>query len=545
MCISVPKEQILYQKTKIFSKYLAIFLNFALNTENKQNKKDKMIMKDKYELVIGLEVHAQLQTASKAYFSEENTYGSMPNTNISVLTLAHPGTLPKANKTSFDYAIKMGLALGSQITEETIFARKNYFYPDLPKGYQITQDKTPICVGGNVIINLKDNQITSENPEGKTINKEHSIRLTRIHLEEDAGKSLHIDGEEESFIDLNRAGVPLIEIVSEPDIRNADEAHAYLTEIRKLVRYLDVCDGNMEEGSLRCDVNISVRLIGAKELGTRAEIKNLNSFSNVKRAIEYEFERQTALVEQGITFGQETRMFDATTGTTTSLRMKEAMNDYRYFPEPDLTPVIVDKTWIERIRKLMPALPRALFLKFTKEYHLSDYDAEVITAEKETAMYFEEMCKITKNYKSACNWLTGNIKGYLNERTLALNQFPVSAKNMAEMVNLIDAGKINHNIAAKQIYPKMLLSPDKSAEMIATEDNLLLSTNLADNAAFNLEIEGFISEIMANFPAKVAEYKAGKTGLLGMFVGEVMKKTKGKANPKTVNELVVKLLDLA
>ncbi len=491
-------------------------------------------MKNKYELVIGLEVHAQLQTVSKAYFSEENTYGSMPNTNISVLTLAHPGTLPKANKTSFNYAIKMGLALGSQITEETIFARKNYFYPDLPKGYQITQDKTPICVGGNIIINLKN----SENP---TENKELSIRLTRIHLEEDAGKSLHIDGEEESFIDLNRAGVPLIEIVSEPDIRSADEAHAYLTEIRKLVRYLDVCDGNMEEGSLRCDVNISVRLIGATTLGTRAEIKNLNSFSNVKRAIEYEFERQTALVEQGIKFGQETRMFDATTGTTTSLRMKEAMNDYRYFPEPDLTPVIVDKNWIERIKKMMPALPRALFLKFTKEYHLSDYDAEVITAEKETAMYFEEMCKITKNYKSACNWLTVNIKGYLNERTLALNQFPISAKNMAEMVNLIDAGKINHNIAAKQIYPKMLLSPEKSAEMIATEDNLLLSTDTAANTA---EIEGFISEVLANFPSKVAEYKAGKTGLLGMFVGEVMKKSKGKADPKMVNELVAKMLNI-
>ena len=488
-------------------------------------------MKDKYELVIGLEVHAQLQTVSKAYFSEENTYGSMPNTNISVLTLAHPGTLPKANKTSFDYAIKMGLALGSQITEETIFARKNYFYPDLPKGYQITQDKTPICVGGNVIINLKD-EISKEN-------KELSIRLTRIHLEEDAGKSLHIDGEEESFIDLNRAGVPLIEIVSEPDIRSAEEAHAYLTEIRKLVRYLDVCDGNMEEGSLRCDVNISVRLIGAKTLGTRAEIKNLNSFSNVKRAIEYEFERQTALVEQGITFGQETRMFDATTGTTTSLRMKEAMNDYRYFPEPDLAPVIVDKNWIERIKKMMPALPRELFLKFTKTYGLSDYDAEVITAEKETAMYFEQMCKITKNYKAASNWLTGNIKGYLNERTLALNQFPISAQNMAEMVNLIDAGKINHNIAAKQIYPKMLLSPQKTAEMIAIEDNLLLST---DNEANTLLIEGFITEVLVAFPAKVAEYKAGKTGLLGMFVGEVMKKSKGKADPKMVNELVVKMI---
>ena len=488
-------------------------------------------MKDKYELVIGLEVHAQLQTVSKAYFSEENTYGSMPNTNISVLTLAHPGTLPKANKTSFDYAIKMGLALGSQITEETIFARKNYFYPDLPKGYQITQDKTPICVGGNVIINLKD-EISKEN-------KELSIRLTRIHLEEDAGKSLHIDGEEESFIDLNRAGVPLIEIVSEPDIRSAEEAHAYLTEIRKLVRYLDVCDGNMEEGSLRCDVNISVRLIGAKTLGTRAEIKNLNSFSNVKRAIEYEFERQTALVEQGITFGQETRMFDATTGTTASLRMKEAMNDYRYFPEPDLAPVIVDKNWIERIKKMMPALPRELFLKFTKTYGLSDYDAEVITAEKETAMYFEQMCKITKNYKAASNWLTGNIKGYLNERTLALNQFPISAQNMAEMVNLIDAGKINHNIAAKQIYPKMLLSPQKTAEMIAIEDNLLLST---DNEANTLLIEGFITEVLAAFPAKVAEYKAGKTGLLGMFVGEVMKKSKGKADPKMVNELVVKMI---
>ncbi len=476
-----------------------------------------------YETVIGLEVHAQLSTASKAYSWEECTYGNMPNTNVSVITLAHPGTLPKANKKAFDYAIRMGIACGSSITRENIFARKNYFYPDLPKGYQITQDKTPICTGGQIFVK----------PKGYA--EEKSIGITRIHLEEDAGKSMHIEGEEESFIDLNRAGVPLVEIVSEPDMRNSDEAYYYLNEIRKLVRYLDICDGNMEEGSLRCDVNVSIRKKG-EAFGTRVEVKNLNSFNNVRRAIEFEFERQLFYRLQGWTFIQETRTFDAAEGKTRSLRSKESMNDYRYFPEPDLTPVIVSPEWIARVEAAMPPLPRALYLKFTQEYGLSEYDAEVLTAEKDIALYFEEVCQNTQNYKSAANWVTVNVKSYLNELMLSMAQFPVPAKHLAEMINLIDSGKINHNIASKQVYPAMLESPTQSPLQIAQEKNLVIESN-AD------ELKGLIESILAKYPEKVAEYKAGKKGLQGMFMGEVMKATGGKADPKITNQLLAAALD--
>jgi len=478
-----------------------------------------MNLKDKYELVIGLEVHAQLRTSSKAFAPEVNSYGDLPNTNISVVTLAHPGVLPKANKTTFDYAIRMGLALGSKINKETIFARKNYFYPDLPKGYQITQDKTPICTGGEVLIQIKE-----EN------NREKRINLTRMHLEEDAGKSMHIDGEEESFIDLNRAGVPLIEIVSEPELRSPEEAYWYLYEIRKLVRYLDVCDGNMEEGSLRCDVNVSVRLRGAEKFGTRVEVKNINSFTNVKRAIEHEFERQTALLEEGKTFPQETRMFDATTGKTYSLRTKESLNDYRYFPEPDLTPVIVDEAWIERIKAQMPALPRELYDKFTQKYGLSDYDASQLTDDKAMALYFEEACKETNNPKGVANWLLGAVKAHLNELTMDISELLLSASHVAGLVNLIDEGKINHNLG-KQVFAKMLDNPQKTALQIAQEENLVIESN-------SDELLELIRNVLSKYPDKVQEYKNGKKGLQGLFVGEIMKATGGKADPKLTNQLL-------
>jgi aspartyl-tRNA(Asn)/glutamyl-tRNA(Gln) amidotransferase subunit B len=482
-----------------------------------------MNLKDKYELVVGLEVHAQLRTEAKAFAPEINSYGDLPNTNISVVTLAHPGVLPKANKKTFDYAIRMGLALGSNITRETFFARKNYFYPDLPKGYQITQDKTPICTGGGVLIRVKE-----EN------NREKYINLTRMHLEEDAGKSMHIDGEEESYIDLNRAGVPLIEIVSEPEIRSPEEAYWYLYEIRKLVRYLDVCDGNMEEGSLRCDVNVSVRLKGAEKFGTRVEVKNINSFTNVKRAIEYEFERQTALLEEGKTFPQETRMFDATTGETYSLRTKETLNDYRYFPEPDLTPVIVDEAWIERVKAQMPALPRELYDKFTKQYGLSDYDASQLTDDKAMALYFEEACKETKNQKGVANWLLGAVRAYLNELTMHISEFEVPASHLAGLVNLIDEGKINNNIG-KQVFAKMLENPQKTALEIAQEENLVVESN-------SDELLELIKSVLAKYPDKVVEYKNGKKGLQGLFVGEIMKATGGKADPKLTNQLLMEEL---
>jgi aspartyl-tRNA(Asn)/glutamyl-tRNA(Gln) amidotransferase subunit B len=482
-----------------------------------------MNLKDKYELVVGLEVHAQLRTEAKAFAPEINSYGDLPNTNISVVTLAHPGVLPRANKKTFDYAIRMGLALGSNITRETFFARKNYFYPDLPKGYQITQDKTPICTGGGVLIQVKE-----EN------NREKYINLTRMHLEEDAGKSMHIDGEEESYIDLNRAGVPLIEIVSEPEIRSPEEAYWYLYEIRKLVRYLDVCDGNMEEGSLRCDVNVSVRLKGAEKFGTRVEVKNINSFTNVKRAIEYEFERQTALLEEGKTFPQETRMFDATTGETYSLRTKETLNDYRYFPEPDLTPVIVDEAWIERVKAQMPALPRELYDKFTKQYGLSDYDASQLTDDKAMALYFEEACKETKNQKGVANWLLGAVRAYLNELTMHISEFEVPASHLAGLVNLIDEGKINNNIG-KQVFAKMLENPQKTALEIAQEENLVVESN-------SDELLELIKSVLAKYPDKVVEYKNGKKGLQGLFVGEIMKATGGKADPKLTNQLLMEEL---
>lgn len=358
-------------------------------------------IRDKYEVVVGLEVHAQMLTKTKAYSNDINEFGATPNTNISVISLGHPGTLPMMNKKTVEYAIKLGLACGCTIARDQYFARKNYFYPDLPKGYQITQDKTPICTGGAVIIKTEDG-------------KEKSIGLTRIHMEEDAGKSIHDVDVYDTLVDLNRAGVPLVEIVSEPDIRSSQEAYDYLIEIRKLVRYLDICDGNMEEGSLRCDANVSVRLKDAKEFGTKVEVKNMNSIRNVQRAIEFEIIRQIEAIEKGEPLTQETRSFDALKGITISMRTKEAANDYRYFPEPDLQPLFVDQKQIDIIKGEMPALPRDLFIKYTKELGLSEYDAYMLTDTKSIALYFEELIKNTKNYKTAANWVMGDIKSYLN-----------------------------------------------------------------------------------------------------------------------------------
>jgi aspartyl-tRNA(Asn)/glutamyl-tRNA(Gln) amidotransferase subunit B len=480
-------------------------------------------IKDKYQLVVGLEVHAQLLTESKAYSSESTEYGNLPNTNISVITLAHPGTLPKINKKVVEYAMKMGLACKSDITRYNIYARKNYFYPDLPKGYQITQDKTPICSGGHITIKTKDGQTKD-------------IRITRIHMEEDAGKSMHLAGETESLIDLNRAGVPLIEIVSEPDIRTPEEAYAYLVEIRRLVRYLDICDGNMEEGSLRCDANISVMLKGSDTFGKKVEVKNMNSFRNVQRAIEYEMERQIAAIEAGEEIASETRSFDATTGITYSMRSKENLNDYRYFPEPDLQPLVISEEWLKAVEEEMPSLPQELFEKFTNEYGLPEYDANVLTDNKDIALYFEELCKYTKNYKAASNWVMGPIKSYLNELTLHVSQFPVSQEKLVELILLVDQNKVSYSVAAQKLFPAMIESPSKTAQQIAEELNLL-----QDSSADSLQ--PIIDTVLANNQAKVAEYKSGKKGLLGMFMGEVMKASKGKADPKLANELLAKALE--
>ena len=478
---------------------------------------DKEIF-DKYQPIIGLEVHAQLLTKSKAFAADTTAYGSLPNTNISAITLGHPGTLPRMNKQAVDYAIKMGLATNCEITRENFFDRKNYFYPDLPKGYQITQDKTPICRRGFVEIQLHDGT-------------EKKIRLNRIHMEEDAGKSMHLAGETETLVDFNRAGVALIEIVSEPDIHTSTEAYDYLVEIKKLVRYLDICDGNMEEGSLRCDANVSVMLKGADELGTKVEVKNMNSFRNVQRAIDHEIERQIALLEAGETIECETRGFDASTGLTSGQRSKETMNDYRYFPEPDLTPLVISEEWLARIQSQMPSLPHELFARFTKEYGLPEYDADVLTDTKEIAEYFNQVCQHTKNYKAASNWVMGPVKSQLNELGLQITEFRLKPAQIAGIIALVDGNKVNQTAATRNIFPYLIKNPNKTAQAAAEELNLIQESD--DNA-----LAGFIEQVLQDNPKKVAEYKAGKTSLVGMFMGEIMKLTKGKADPKITNKLL-------
>lgn len=478
---------------------------------------------DKYEAVIGLEIHAQLLTKSKAYSSDSTTFGASPNTNVSVISLGHPGTLPRHNKNVIEYAIRMGIACEANIREYNYYARKNYFYADLPKGYQITQDKTPICNGGHVMLKLKDGV-------------QKKVGLTRIHMEEDAGKSMHDQDLYDTLVDYNRAGVPLIEIVSEPDMRSADEAYAFVSEIRKLVRYLDICDGNMEEGSLRCDANVSVRLKGAKEFGTKVEVKNMNSISNVKRAIEHEIIRQIDLVEAGQRFTSETRSFDAMKGITFSMRSKEEANDYRYFPEPDLPPFVASKAMVEKIRSQMPALPDALFHKYTTELGLSDYDAQVITDTKEVALYFDELTSCTKNYKAAANWVMGAVKSYLNENALEMEDFHVPAKALAELIELIDSNKISNSIASQRVFPAMIEHPEKAPLALAQEMNVIQESD-------SNFLTGIIEEVLAGMPDKVAEYKNGKKGLLGLFMGQVMKKSQGKADPKEASRLLEEKLE--
>jgi aspartyl-tRNA(Asn)/glutamyl-tRNA(Gln) amidotransferase subunit B len=480
-------------------------------------------MTEKYEAVIGLEIHIQLNTLSKAYSSDSAEFGNLPNTNVSVISLGHPGTLPMANKKVIESAVKLGLACKCNITEFNGYARKNYFYADLPKGYQITQDKTPICTGGF---------ITIKNKEGI----EKRINLTRIHMEEDAGKSIHDQDPYDTLIDLNRAGVPLLEMVSEPEIKSGEEAYQYVTEVRKLVRYLEICDGNMEEGSMRCDANISIMPKGSKVFGTKVEVKNMNSIRNVQRAIEYEIKRQAELLEKGEIIKQETRSFDAVAGTTFSLRSKEGADDYRYFPEPDLQPVIVTEEYKQKVKSLLPPLPDELFKKYSEDLKLSTYDAGVLTESKEIALYFEELIKHCKNYKAAANWVMGDIKSFLNERALHISNFPLSPKTLASLINLIEEGKVSHSAASQKIFPILIENPAKSPLEIAQENNLIQESN-ADS------ILQMIEEVIAKYPEKVEEYRAGKKGLLGLFVGEVMKLSKGKADPKMTNQLVREKLE--
>ena len=478
-------------------------------------------MDKKYEATIGLEVHAQLSTNTKAYSGDQNIYGATPNSKTSIISLGHPGTLPKSNLRVIEYAVKLGIAVGANITKKNEFARKNYFYADLPKGYQITQDTSPICKGGAILV--KDNN-----------GKNRKINITRIHMEEDAGKSIHDIDPFSTLIDLNRAGVPLLEIVSEPEIRSAEEAYQYINEIRKLVRYLDICDGNMEEGSLRCDANISVRLKGDK-LGTKVEVKNMNSTRNLKKAIEYEINRQIKTIENGGKIKHETRSFNASNNTTISMRHKENANDYRYFPEPDLPPIVLNDEYIDYVKSKIPPLPNYLFEKFTKDFGLSDYDARLMTDEKEIALYYNELCNITNNYKSAANLINGVIKSYLNENALAINDLTISKEQISSIINLLDEGKISSTIAKTKIFPLMTKS-NKLAYEIAQENNWIQESD-------DDKINEYIKLAINKYPEKVIEYKNGKKGLIGLFMGEIMKVSKGKVDPKKANKKLLNELN--
>jgi aspartyl-tRNA(Asn)/glutamyl-tRNA(Gln) amidotransferase subunit B len=481
---------------------------------------DKAI-RDKYVVVIGLEVHAQLLTKSKIFNGDATLFGSAPNTNVDPVSLAHPGTLPLLNRQVVELAIRMGLACHSEISRLTLFDRKNYFYPDLPKGYQITQDRAPICKGGYLSIKTKEGEKT--------------IALNRIHLEEDAGKSIHLENETDTLIDLNRAGTPLIEIVTQPDIRSSEEAAVLLAEIRKLVRYLEICDGNMEEGSLRCDANVSIMPKGATEYGKKVEVKNMNSIRNVQRAIDHEIERQITEAEKGNAIISETRTFDAGSGKTFGMRIKEELNDYRYFPDPDLSPVHVSESWLATIASSMPALPQELFSKFTTRYQLPEYDAQVLTETKDVAMYFDRLCSHTANFKAASNWMMGPVKSYLNEFNLTAGEFPLTEQALASLIKLIDDGQVSYTIAVQRLFPELLKNPGKPAFEVARQLNLLQDSSQDS-------LQPIIDEVIREFPLKVEEYQNGKKGIISMFMGEVMKRSKGKADPKVANELLTKKL---
>lgn len=477
---------------------------------------------NKYEIVVGLEVHAQLLTKSKLFCGDSTAFGSEPNTHVSTITLAHPGTLPKMNRKAIEFAVKMGLACNAEIERQNYFARKNYFYPDLPKGYQLSQHTTPICRGGIIII--------------KTSGGEKKIRLNRIHMEEDAGKSLHDVYQDYSAVDYNRAGVPLIEIVSEPDLSSGEEAYAYLTGLRKLVRYLGICDGNMEEGNLRCDANISVRKKGDMQLGTKVEVKNLNSIRNVKRAIEWEAERMMEMLEKGEKILQQTRSLDADKGTTFAIRDKEEADDYRYFADPDLPPFDLTEEFIKSIKDSIPVLQQERVEKYMDLYKLSEYDAIQLTEEREFSDYFEQVILHTNNYKAAANWMLGPVKSWLNENNVEVMAWPVPAQGIASLIKLVEDGKLSFSAASTKILYGLIKNPEQEPATVTAEMNLLQESDSG-------QLTPIVDDVLLKFNDKVEEYRKGKKGLLGLFVGEVMKRSKGKADPKVVNELLLEKLN--
>ena len=471
-----------------------------------------------FELVSGLEIHVQLNTESKIFSSDSATFGAKPNEHISPVSLALPGALPKLNKEVTGKAIRMGLALNCTIIQSNYFDRKNYFYADLPKGYQITQDNRPVCQNGYIDITLSDGT-------------ERRIGINRIHMEEDAGKSLHDQNDKYSYVDLNRAGVPLIEIVTEPDIRSAEEASLLLIEMRKLVRHLDVSDGNMEEGSLRCDANISIREKGITEFGTRCEVKNLNSIRNVRRAMEFEFNRQQEVIATGGTIIQSTLTFDADQGTTAPMRTKEMANDYRYFPDPDLPPLYISDEWLAELKAAMPALPREITAKLVADFGITAAEAGIFADDAALLKYFNLALPRVNQPKSLINWLSGSIRALLSEQQITIENFKVSPGQIAAVINLVDEKKITQQIALQQLLPAIQSAPEAGVQQLAEQLNLLIVEN-------NDELSGFADQVLAKFQPQVQAYKNGKKGVLGLFVGEIMKLAQGKADPQKINELL-------
>ncbi len=474
----------------------------------------------KYEAVIGLEVHAQMLTDTKMFCGCSTRFGSEPNTQTCPVCIGMPGVLPVMNKKALEFTIKTGLATNCKISPYSRFARKNYFYPDLPKGYQISQYELPICEGGYIEIVLDG--------EAKRIG------ITRIHMEEDAGKNIHEGSGPYSFVDLNRAGIPLMEIVSEPDIRSPKEAAEYMKKLRTILRYLGVCDGNMEQGSLRCDANVSIRPVGQKEYGTRAEVKNINSFKFVEKAMEYEIKRQIKVVEEGGRVIQETRLWDSNKGITESMRGKEEAHDYRYFPEPDLVPIAADKEWIDEIRSTLPELPDAKRERFISGYGIPEYDADLLTEEKVRAEWFEDAVKAGGKPKIVANWIITNIFKRLKEEDKEINETLLKPKHLVSLLSLIDAGSTSSTMA-KTIILDEIFKSGKMPEDIVKEKGLVQISDAG-------EIEKAIDEILAKSQKEVERYKSGDEKLIGFFVGQIMKATKGKANPQMVNELLKKKL---
>jgi aspartyl-tRNA(Asn)/glutamyl-tRNA(Gln) amidotransferase subunit B len=479
-----------------------------------------MAWNENYEPVIGLEVHAQLLTKSKAFCSCSTKFGNDPNSNVCPVCLGMPGVLPVLNKNHVEFIMKMGLATNCTIAPKSIFARKNYFYPDLPKGYQISQYEEPICANGWLDVELKD---------GST----RRIGITRIHMEEDAGKSIH-DQDTDTLVDVNRCGVPLIEIVSEPDMHTPHEAYQYLSMIRQIVTYLGICDGNMEEGSLRCDANVSVRKKGEIKLGTKLEVKNLNSFRFVEKALEYEITRQIEALENGEKIIQQTLLWDSDKGICIPMRSKEEAHDYRYFPDPDLVPVLVNQTWIDDVKAQLPELPVVRRNRYMNEFKLPKYDADILTGERELADYFDGIISNlkTKNeetFKMASNWTMVDVLRVINDQHIAVSDFPVSPRNLSDMINLIIDGTISGKIA-KDVFEEMLKTQETPKAIVEKKGLMQVSDESA--------IEKVIDEILANNHGQVEQYKSGKQQVFGFFVGQTMKAMKGKANPKVVKEVL-------